>query len=209
MNKTYLKINGIFKRDQKGKFLFGEFSDLETEKLKDFTWIGTEKIDGTNTRIIWDGENVEVRGKKDNSQITPYIKNATEKYLDKELFKKVFGNSKVFLFGESYGQKIQTIGNKYLPNSNDFILFDVMIDNTWLTRESVNDIAENLKIKSVPVLFKGTIQEAIKKVTKGFESTLAKVTAEGLVLVPECDLLKRNGDRIITKIKFKDFKNLI
>jgi len=206
MSNTYLKINGIFKRDQRGKFLFGEFSDVETEKLKDFTWIGTEKIDGTNTRIIWNGENIEVRGKKDNSQITPYIKEATEKYLNKELFKEVFGDTHVILFGESYGCKIQSVGKQYLPDSRDFILFDVMIDGIWLTRENVDDIAKKLNMRSVPVLFKGTIKEAIEKVTKGFKSTLSDVTAEGLVLVPDGNLRKRNGDRIITKIKFKDFR---
>ena len=81
-----------------------------------------------------------------------------------------------------------------------------MIDGIWLTRENVDDIAKKLNMRSVPVLFKGTIKEAIEKVTKGFKSTLSDVTAEGLVLVPDGNLRKRNGDRIITKIKFKDFR---
>lgn len=206
LEKTYQKINAIFKRDPNGKLLFGEYSDVETAMLKNLTWIGTEKVDGTNTRILWDGTTLKVLGRKNNSQITPYIQNATNKYLDVDKFKAMFNNKEVIIFGESYGQKIQTVGSQYLPDSNDFIVFDVMIDGLYLSKENVANVATNLGMKSVPIVFKGPLDEAIEKVSKGFKSTLGDLIAEGLVLIPENSLRKRNGDRIITKIKYKDFR---
>lgn len=54
-----------------------------------------------------------------------------------------------------------------------------------------------------------TIPEAIEYVKKGFKSTIAEnkdYDAEGLVLKTPCGLLKRDGERLITKIKTVDFR---
>lgn len=56
----YHKINSIYKRDEKTKEFTNEFSLPEFEYLKHNLWEFTEKIDGTNVRIIW--ENGELRG---------------------------------------------------------------------------------------------------------------------------------------------------
>lgn len=205
-HKKYSKINTVYKRDLKGKILIGEYAEMEFELLKDFTWIGTEKVDGTNTRLIWNGETLEVKGKTDKSEITPYIKKATDKYLDVEKFKDMFGDKEVIIYGESYGKNIQYVGSSYLAEDNDFIIFDVYINGIYLNKENVANVAKGLGAKSVPIVFEGTLLDAIKKVTNGFKSTLADVAAEGLVLVPKGDLRKRNGDRIITKIKCKDIR---
>ena len=46
----YPKINTLWKRDIKGNIIDGEFSCLEFVNIKN--WYITEKIDGTNVRVI-------------------------------------------------------------------------------------------------------------------------------------------------------------
>jgi hypothetical protein len=59
MNK-YHKIEPIFERDMEGnkKLIEGKFRNPLVEYLKDNEWVFTEKIDGTNIRVLWDGHKV-------------------------------------------------------------------------------------------------------------------------------------------------------
>ena len=114
----------------------------------------------------------------------------------------------ISLYGEGYGAKIQK-GVNYISNDVNFILFDVKIGKWWLDRESIKDIANKLGISAVPLMGYMTIPEAIEYVKKGFKSTIAEnkdYDAEGLVLKTPCGLLKRGGERLITKIKTVDFR---
>jgi len=198
----YPKIQSIFKRDDDGKFT-AEFSCPEFDYLKDNMWIGTEKIDGTNIRFICHDGQVEIRGRTDKAMIPEYLMVALEQIAEKILLYSE-GNEMIF-YGEGYGQKIQKVGKQYLPNDHSFILFDVKVGNWWLTRDSVDSIARLLDIQSVPVVFRGRLSQAVIKVKKGFDSLIGTASAEGLVLVPEADLHNRSGNRIITKVKTKDY----
>ena len=71
--KTYHKIQTIFKREMKGKLIEEEYSLPEFEYLKDNKWVFTEKIDGTNIRVMWNGENVVFGGKTDNAQLPIFL----------------------------------------------------------------------------------------------------------------------------------------
>lgn len=213
--KQYQKIQTMFKRDGK-TLLLGEWSTPELEYLSNSQWEWTEKIDGTNVRILFDGK-VGIRGKTDNSQMPPHLwKFLYEKFTDKlmdiivysAMDKGEFENGQfpsICLYGEGYGEKIQKGGN-YGPVN--FILFDVWIDGWWLKREDLIDIAEKLGIFVVPIIGCGTLMEAIEFVKTGFTSVCAETPciAEGLVLKPLVQLFNRKGERIITKIKSKDFK---
>lgn len=56
-----------------------------------------------------------------------------------------------------------------------------------------------------------TIKEAEDFIKAGFKSLIAEnkdYIAEGLVLKAPCGLLNRRGKRIITKIKYCDYKDL-
>lgn len=213
--KQYHKINGLYKRDDNGDFIIGDFAQPEFAYLFNNEWIGTEKIDGTNIRIIWDGKKVEIKGKSDNASIPSFLQTKLEEIVSKINWEEAFpgierdfdGNrmTNITLYGEGYGAKIQKGGGDYIPNGVDFILFDVWIDGWWLKREDVDGIAAKLGIKSVPVLFKGTLGQAIEMVKGGFKSTIGNAKAEGLVLVPSVNLFSRKGERIITKLKTKDF----
>ena len=90
-----------------------------------------------------------------------------------------------------------------------FILFDVKIGKWWLTRESCEQVAKALGVDIVPLIGHVTIPEAIDYVRKGFKSIIAQnkdYDAEGLVLKAPHGLLRRNEERLITKIKTVDFR---
>jgi ATP-dependent RNA circularization protein (DNA/RNA ligase family) len=207
----YHKIQTVYLRDPKNNhktLLEGTWAKPEFELLKDIDWICTEKIDGTNIRVMWDGENVRFGGKTDNAQIPSILIEALQDTFTNEKMKEVFPDAdNVCLYGEGYGKKIQKGGN-YLPDRADFILFDVKIGDWWLTREANEDIAQKLNIGVVPIIGVWTLEQAIEYVKNGFKSTIAHnkdYIAEGLVMKPEIDLFNIYGERIITKIKHKDF----
>ena len=79
------------------------------------------------------------------------------------------------------------------------------MNGVWLERENVNDISVGFDIGEVPVIGKGTLLEAIKFVKDGFPSQWGDFQAEGLVLRPVIELQTRRSERVITKVKCKDF----
>ena len=80
------------------------------------------------------------------------------------------------------GRKIQNVGAKYSDNQ-DFILFDVYINDNWQTRESVEDIAEYFNIKPVPIHLRGNIDQAVEYIKSKPLSKIAKqeLIIEGVV----------------------------
>ncbi len=196
----------------------GDFAEPEFGYLFNSQWVGTEKIDGTNIKINWDGKDVRIGGRKENSSIPANLVEVLNKYISGWDFEKVFakaaredGTADVTLYGEGYGTGIQKRGKHYIKDAVDFILFDVTVDTEdgfrwYLDRSIVDDTAEKLSIESVPVIFEGTLGEGIEFVKGGFKSTIGDAESEGLVVVPKVELLNRKGERIITKLKTVDFR---
>ncbi len=210
MMKEYHKIETLFKRDPKTKKLIvGEYTNETVEYLKDNVWQFTEKVDGTNIRVYWDGHRVSFGGRTDNAMIPAHLINKLNDLfggeVNEQLFEQKFGDTPVELFGEGYGPKIQS-GGAYRDDV-DFILFDVMIKDTYLKRESVEDIANYFGLNIVPVVLEGTIQNGIDYVMNNLKSTIAVNGAEleGVVGRPKVEVLDRLGRRVIVKIKRKDF----
>lgn len=209
--KEYHKIKTLFQRDEKTKKLIvGEFTSPAVEFLKDNIWQFTEKVDGTNIRVLWDGHKVQFGGRTDKAQIPAHLLDRLNELfggeVNEQLFEQKFGNNEVILYGEGYGHKIQT--NGYIDGV-DFILFDAMICDNWQPRESVEDIASYFNISIVPIVLEGTLQDGIDYVLNNRKSTVAKNGAdiEGVVGRPKVELATRNGARIIVKIKYRDFFN--
>lgn len=219
MNRDYQKIDTLFKRDEKNIIIPSEFTYPEFEYLKDLVWECTEKIDGTNIHIDLDiinsGPELLYKGRTEAAEIPSHLMKKLKELvsLDKmlECFKDTISEesqSNISIYGEGFGCKIQKGGGSYNSKEADFILFDVKIGDWWLKRDSLEDIAKKLGIKIVPLIGYMTIQEAIDYVRKGFYSTISEkkdFLAEGLVLKTPYGLRFRNGNRIITKIKTKDF----
>ncbi|MCB0746439.1 MAG: hypothetical protein KDC90_03160 [Ignavibacteriae bacterium] len=126
-----------------------------------------------------------------------------------DFFSNIFSETTgVCLYGEGYGVKIRKGGN-YIQDDVDFILFDCLIDGWWLKRESLEDISNKFNINIVPIIGEGTLLEAIELVRNGFKSTIAQnkdYIAEGLIMKPAVEMFNRKGERIISKIKYKDFE---
>ena len=215
MNK-YHKILTVYKRDPETKFkyLLDEYATPEFEYLAGNKWIWTEKVDGMNIRVMWDGELVRYGGRTDHAQIPAFLLHKLDELFDDDLFSELYPETSFCLYGEGYGSKIQKGGGNY-SDSQSFILFDVRIGDIWLERENVENIAEELGIRVIPVVWHGTLNDAIHMAHDGFNSEIPDggifkgVLAEGLVMRPERELLDRRGNRIITKIKYKDFRREI
>jgi hypothetical protein len=215
----YHKIAGPFKRatsgPDKNKVIPWEWSMPEFEVLADIPWIFTEKIDGTNIRIIWDGHRVEIRGRTDRANLAPdLVKNLMEMFPE-ELMEQAFSANPVILFGEGYGAGIQKGGGNYRKDKS-FILFDVYIGGWWLMRDSVIEIAESLGIHVVPIRFTNlTLRQAIQAMADpSVDRMWSKVSeveefeAEGVVGTPAVPLFNRKGERIIVKLKGCDLYGL-
>ena len=211
--EKYNKIETVYVRDEKTKKVYPQYRNPDIEFLKDLTWQFTEKVDGTNIRIHWDGHKVEFGGRTDNSQIPTHLVNRLNQLFggnaNEELFEQKFGETEVILFGEGYGPKIQS-GGSYRDDV-DFILFDVLIAGNYQPRESVEDIANYFGVDIVPILFEGPLQMGIDYVKTNPKSAIAKNGAmmEGLVARPKRELRNRSGGRIIVKIKWEDLKDLV
>jgi hypothetical protein len=207
----YHKIDTVFKRDPANlkKLLIGEYSNPAFEYLANNEWVFTEKVDGTNIRIIHGEGTVSFGGKTDNAQLPGNLlkvleeKFRTPKYRAK--IAELFGDAWVTFYGEGYGAKIQKGGGNYRPDMG-FVLFDIRIEGWWLERHNVEDIAKKLDIDIVPIIRRGTLHDMVILANDGFKSRWGDFNAEGIVARPATELCDRGGNRIITKIKQRDFK---
>lgn len=208
----YIKIDTPFERDNDGtkKLIDGKFRNETVEYLKDNKWLCSEKIDGKNIGVVWDGHKVSFQGRTERAQIPTQLVNKLNELfggtINEEMFEQKFGEMNVILFGEGYGPKIQKGGGLYRDNVS-FILFDVYLSdqNLWLKRDAVEDIAKSFGIDVVDIVLTGTLQEAIDFVKTKPKSHIGTANMEGLVCRPTVELLDRMGRRVITKIKVCDF----
>lgn len=209
--KEYHKIHSVFMRDAAVKghpLIVGQFALPEFEYLQNNKWEFTEKVDGTNIRVMLEPDSKtgwELRGKTDNAQIPAKLTDRLRQLFDpmSQLLREMCPEG-VCLYGEGYGPGIQKGGGNYgaIP---DFVLFDVRIGPWWLKRADVDDFANKLGLRSVPVIGHGTLWDMAGMVCDRFDSQWGAFTAEGIVARPAVDLLARSGSRIITKLKCRDF----
>ena len=207
--KEYHKIQTVFKRDMASKhktLLEGQWTLPEFEYLAINDWVFTEKVDGTNIRVMLQNGTVTFGGKTDSAQIpAQLVTRLNERFLPlTEKLHEIF-NCDICLYGEGYGAKIQKGGGNYRQDQ-DFVLFDIRIGEWWLQRNDVEDVAEKLGIEVVPIIGEGSLYSAIEWAKRGIVSTWGDFEAEGIVARPKTELFTRNHQRIITKIKCKDFK---
>lgn len=209
--KQYEKIETVFCRDTNGtkRLILNNYRNPIIAYLKDNMWLFTEKVDGTNIRVHWDGHKVEFGGRTDKTQIPgPLLNKLNEMFMTtevEELFEQTWGDKDVILFGEGYGPKIQN-GGDYRPDVS-FILFDVLVGDNYQEREWVEKTAQMFNIDVVPIVLTGTIQDGIDYVMKHPRSTMGTAIMEGVVGRPMIELRDRRGERVIVKIKWEDFKH--
>lgn len=215
----YPKINSLFKRDMsagkgnKCPLILDQYACDEFALIKD--WLVTEKIDGTNIRIIYDNEigMLEFKGRTDKAQLPPHLLKYLQETITIEKIKGAFNidhNSylKIIIYGEGYGPKIQSGGN-YRAEVG-LILFDIFVSGWWLEFGPTQVIADSLGVPSVPILNDGrnmTESEIIEFVKSEPNSVCAEKTQpmEGIVARANPMLLFRNGQPLRWKLKVRDF----
>jgi len=218
----YPKIDTLFERDS--SFI------VDPNKLKRSVlgtikeWDVTEKIDGTNIRVMFTpeqdaggglapnlvGPSVDFNGRTNNAQLPGDLVQYLVKTFPPEKFFNLF-QSPIILYGEGYGGKIQSpMGNLYRPDgTKSFILFDVLVDGKWwLNTEQVREVAGNLGIDCVPYMGRMSLDAIVESVRLGFNSALGNrdFPSEGIVARPIDTLFDKRHERVIIKLKTKDFK---
>lgn len=211
MSDKYPKIYGPFKRfidgPRKGQFDIGNWMFPEFEALADLPWQWTEKINGMNVRVIWDGYKVTFAGRGDNARWPLHLLEYLQKTFSEYLLEQQFGSTPAILYGEGHGANVVE-GSGVYGYDPGFTLFDVKIGGFWLERSSLVSVSNGLAVPLVPLVLTGPISQAIDLLTSGLRSDWSDRSlfhAEGLVGKAPSGLLNRKGEPIWMKIKTEDF----
>lgn len=205
----YHKIDTIFKRDPSTNFkrlMIGDYSNDAFAYLANNIWVFTEKVDGTNIRVMISPEgSLSFGGKTDSADMPAALVGALEaQFLPIASDLHVAFPEGACLYGEGYGGKIQAVG-KYRPDSA-FVMFDIKVGDWWLQRQAIEDVAVKFAIDVVPIVGEGSLHDMIAIVKAGtLMSRWGDFQAEGLVAKPKTELCDRSGRRIVTKLKVRDF----
>ena len=212
----YPKIETLYKRGDN----FGV--DVSTLRLPEFavidSWIVTEKIDGMNIRVeVSDSGDITFGGRTDRAQLPATLVTYLQKTFNSDTmapFLQDIGNESATLFGEGYGAKIQKGG--IYRSDQAFRLFDVRVGDWWLKQDSVSGIASEIRIGIAPVisvigrkLYPKSL-ECLKDILEN--SRVAEQDggsgglSEGIVARSAPMLFDRRGNRMMWKLKMKDFK---
>lgn len=220
----YPKIDTLYDRD--GKYIIvGKLRRQEFGNIK--RWSITEKIHGTNTRVtLFDNGEVVYGGKTDNAIILPELLEYLKKTFTQEKMEATFWlpnepiPKSATIYGEGYGPRIVPGSGAYRKDVS-FRLFDCLViseGNWWLERKDLEDVAMKLGIKCVPILgiidFLPVDRLQIENIFLDNRNRLVAIEEDGLVsmapegIVAKTDelLFNRKGERIIWKLKIKDFK---
>lgn len=203
----YPKIDTLFERDERFVVDPGKLKKPVLGTIN--TWDVTEKIDGTNIRVMLSEDGtVQFGGRSDKAQLPADLLNKLAAMLPQDGLREALwlnGPVSAVLFGEGYGAGIQK-GGCYRADKS-FILFDVLVGGKWwLDREAVDDIAGKLGVEVVPYLGRMSLQQIVDLVRVPFASKIGTGVAEGVVARPIEPLFDRKGERVIIKLKTKDFQ---
>jgi hypothetical protein len=205
----YQKIVGPYKRDMTtNKVVPGQWNSDAIQVLATVPiWQVTEKVDGTNVRVLWDGYRVSFGGRTERAELHKDLVATLIKMFPEERFEQTFGETPVVLFGEGYGAGIQK-GGMYRQDKS-FAMFDAAVNGKYLRPLDTEQLAGEWGIEHVPVVNARpwTLGEVIEEVSAGLRSRYNGGTfeAEGLVAKTYPGLLDHRGYRIIVKVKGVDF----
>lgn len=214
----YPKIETLYDRNETThKVIVGQLRCPEFALVKE--WRVTEKIHGMNTRVTYDPlipPYVRYSGRTDDAQIPARLVDYLRAVFTPEALSEAFPDitDPVILYGEGYGAKINS-GGGYRADIA-FRLFDVYIKPWWLEPHNIADVARKLGIKTVP--FITTIprfpesQDELRFILRDNGRSIAAQEdggpgcfAEGIVARSVPLLFNRKGERLMWKLKLKDF----
>lgn len=170
--------------------------------------LASEKIDGTSVGIVWDGERISFIGHTEKTQFAPrFLEYLNSRFGTPEfesVVEEVFGEKSVILYGEGISKDYNC---HYGNIDGEFIFYDVFDTQkgTFYNRPALDEIAQKLGLKR-PWENVMTIKEAVEFVKTVPESQLnSDFPMEGLVLRSMPELMTNNHERIICKVKVRDF----
>lgn len=211
MLETYQKIECPYIFDIETKKFKEVYLNPLVELLKDVKWLGSEKYDGTNIRVYYDGYRISFHGRNDNTNMPSEILDLLKKTFDNTeiIFEQNFGNKEVILFMECYGGKV--LGSKrshwYNDSDESLIGFDVMINGKYLDKRKIKPIFDLFNIKTVEFKIYNNLQEILDLVKE--ETFYQERYFEGIVATPIIPVYDENGNRIIVKVKCKMYRNML
>ncbi len=206
----YHKIWGPYARHisgpDRGKFIAGDWARPEFEVLQNQDWTWTEKINGTNCRITWDGHKVRFGGRTDEAALRIKALEWLGAQFPEELLEQQFHAGPAVLYGELCGSDTGVNGSGNYGRECRFILFDVNVCGWWLQPDTISTVATQMGLEATLIRLVGSIEEAISFVAGGGPwSSFGTFEGEGLVGKPPLGLIGRDGDRLMVKLKGKDF----
>lgn len=220
----YTKIDTIAKRDLEGnkRLIDGTFRDPAIEYLQDVKFEATEKADGTNVSVHWNGHRVSIHGRTQAAQLPKALSDMLyARFMDEQteqVFEQMFPPkydedaqevlTEVTIYGEGIGPKIQKVGKLY-GDQYRFLVFDIKVGNTYLEHSNpfYEQVIGAFGLEEVPVLPDMTPNEAVEFVKSKPRSWInSDAPMEGVVLRPKVRLYGPNGSRLIVKVKAKDYE---
>lgn len=221
--KTYPKIQTLYERDMKIGKVTDKIRLPEFENIKH--WLVTEKIDGTNIRIMYTKDemmanHITIMGRTNKAQVPVFLMEKLQQLFPIDKMKSIFSEDEtqkgieqaICLYGEGYGPRINK-GGIYREKEDgvSFRLIDVWINGWWLRWEDVMSTADALDIDFVPPYGVVGLRDAINFVQA--DSTVAEqdkqdygIPAEGIVARSYPLVLFRNGNPLVWKLKKRDYK---
>lgn len=183
-------------------------------------WLVTEKVDGMNMRVVFEtvfdgnddsyGLALRFAGRTDRAQIPGDLRTYMEQTFTLDKIVNAFRDEadqlpeRVVLFGEGFGPGIQKAGQAY-GGTKRFILFDVVVNDTWLSWDDVEDVARKLDIPTVPVLCRScNLWGALETVKQSKLQAPDSEHIEGIVARTDPYLFDQRGHRIAFKYKVRD-----
>ncbi len=220
--EPYGKIPALYKRDSDSpKQVIPVVKDMYIAQLDHAyaLWQLSEKIDGTNVRIIWDGYEVRFAGRK-SDQLQPNVQSAIEEqhpHLE-AMFEQVFDGQEVTVYGEGFGPGVNK-GGKYGDRIR-FRGFDVVIGGSELNPADAYDVIRQLGLSPVKVYpmaepYPSRLFRMMQDIVAGssqyhymhsayLHSEFGDFYPEGYVMRPRVNLYKKNGSAIKVKLTFRD-----
>jgi hypothetical protein len=185
----------------------------------------TTKVDGTNARLCWDGDQLEWGSRRqlitednDNHGFAEWANENIDKGPFEEHFDEV---GPVVVFGEFFSADIQK--RVAYPEEPQFVVFDVFIGSKYLDWGDVCDVANKLNLevvehKVVNQSWLEMIEEQLKSDTivedpyAVDEADEERKISEGVVVRPKVELIEPYGSdygtRLIRKIKSTKFEEV-
>lgn len=153
-----------------------------------------EKVDGSQFRFGVDKENNLVIGSKgcilnpvrqeDGSlaNVDKLFKPAVEHLLSIEEKIKEQGANEIYFYAETLSRPKHNVLKYEKTPKNHIVLFDVIADNKWLTRDVLEKLTKALDIDIIPELYRGKVNVDKIKELLTTKSYLGNETVEGVVI---------------------------